>query len=647
MSNVPYNTGQQGVVAVLHSSANRWRGLVGQLGGSKPVIIASREFEAGESGQIESWFDEYRVEQVITVLPASSVICRTCPLPNAQPEQLIDALQLQAEAHLLEVAPPNRLAMAVLPSAPQETSRHGLILAWPESAPAEHPPTDRNGLYTPDIAALAALLDGTRPVNPLLWLDRATGSVAVSITHADGAVFRATREEAGSLERWQQGVGRVVAETALSVGHTGPFVESLVRMAQQEVGSIPGDESALLLPREIIESACDRLDGASSDPQWWSEYGIAAGVILARAGSLAPLTELQDAPPEVHPSLYERVGAALSAPRTAVRIVLACLLVLALSPLIISFLNVQALQARHGDLEARLDTVNTLAEMREIYDQVEKNAWPMTKLLADVVSATPEGITLDLIHIPRGGEVRVSGVATTKDLGPQALIARMQEQLQMSGIFGEVRLNWKKGDNFGNYQFGLSAAVAKPHLAFDYPEEMDFGTRTLADRLYGPRTPAPDADDSNAPAGAAPGDAVVVGAPVTAPPAEPKTNGSATVGGRPALSGSGMEPSGIGSPRRTGLPPGTTGNGGIAASDFSRSRGGEDVISQAEKIPPPMTAEQINALSRAEGLAKMTEYAKARQYARTRGDAELDKRLREEWELIKARIDALKRGEQR
>ena len=57
------------------------------------------------------------------------------PLPAAEPEQLEQALSLQAEAALLGVAPEHRMASAVIDAAPGETNRAGLVIAWPENAP--------------------------------------------------------------------------------------------------------------------------------------------------------------------------------------------------------------------------------------------------------------------------------------------------------------------------------------------------------------------------------------------------------------------------------------------------------------------------------------------------------------------------------
>ncbi|TVQ56606.1 MAG: hypothetical protein EA377_01995, partial [Phycisphaerales bacterium] len=83
-SNQP--TRDPNVHAVLHRAGRSWRGLVVRIvpGGRAPDLAATREFPLDPGTTLESWLDEYQVSEVIGVLPASSVICRTCSLPDAR-----------------------------------------------------------------------------------------------------------------------------------------------------------------------------------------------------------------------------------------------------------------------------------------------------------------------------------------------------------------------------------------------------------------------------------------------------------------------------------------------------------------------------------------------------------------------------------
>ena len=122
-------------VAVLHCTGDVVRGLVGTPGpGSCATVTAWQELPADDTDRISAWLDESGAERVLGVLPAAAVVCRTCTLPDAAAEQLEQALALQAEAHLLTEVPDHRRARAVLPMAPGETNRSGILLAWPETA---------------------------------------------------------------------------------------------------------------------------------------------------------------------------------------------------------------------------------------------------------------------------------------------------------------------------------------------------------------------------------------------------------------------------------------------------------------------------------------------------------------------------------
>ena len=337
MSETARRQADPSVVAVLHQAGGRWRGLIARVNGrteadgghSRPRILATRETEPVGDYGLEDWLAEHAVGRVICVLPAASVICRTCTLPDASPEQLQMAIGLQAEAHLPDIAPPHRLGLAVLDAAPGETTRCGLMLAWPESAAVPEPPTDREMTFAPDVAALAALLDGQRPAEPLIWIGRSDGSVALAITHAGGTVFRSTREDPGQDGAWPANIGRVIAETALGIGHGSTFVDTLVATTRAKVADLPSD--GLLMPVELMQAASVRIDGVSADPGWWSTYGVAVGALLASTDHLAALTQLKDSLPVKAPSLASRLHAGLSRPRNLGHALVACVLIIAAS----------------------------------------------------------------------------------------------------------------------------------------------------------------------------------------------------------------------------------------------------------------------------------------------------------------------------
>lgn len=629
----------------MHRTGSIWRGIIANTRGDRPVILGTREFAADQITRLDDWLNQHTVGSVLCVLPAGTVICRNCSLPEAEPDQLNQALRLQAEAHLLGIAPPHRLAMAVLDSAPGETSRSGIILAWPENAAFDPPPTVRPITFTPDIASLAALLDGERPAAPILWLNRADGAIALAITHSNGATFRATREDAANDNEWQQSVGRIVGETAINAGHTGPFIESMVRDAREIAAALPSHEAVLHLPQEIIDSAARRVQGAGSNEQWWQQFGVVVGALLARCGSLAALTHMLDAPPVEQPSRIRQIVDQLSRPRVAVMAAMVCVLSLMFGPLIISGLRLWILQVRFGDLQAQLDAANAVKKQMSMYREIEsQNIWPMTKLMGDIANATPIGIELDMLRIEAGKEFNVAGIAMPQNnLSATQLVNLMQENLHAHGLFHDVRINWGEGNNFGTFKFSISGKVARPYLLVSY--EDDFAVDTYRDRLYGKReTEKPqlashsDADRETTVAQAS------TSAPVsTSQTAQTENAGAqsstpadrnqavASIASSDETSDSYTSTANT-SPRTRGSMSTMANSGNVSSGHGTIDDLGGDSVGRGRVVPPPLSADQIAAMGKSELQQQLKEIAEAIQYFR--GDDELHQRLRSEFQMV-------------
>jgi hypothetical protein len=614
------------VFGVIHRAGKVWRGMIASTKGPKPAIVATREFTVGQLGQFDQWLDEHQAESVLCVLPASSVICRNCALPDAPAEQLEQALRLQAEAHLLGIAAPHRLAMGIQPSAPGETSRTGIILAWPESSTVEPPATKRPITFIPDVAALAALLNGQRPTEPLIWLDRSDGSVALALTHAGGVVLRATREDAADASAWQRTVGRMMAETALSVGHTGAFIETIRNTAQRIAGSLDANQGRLFMPPELIGPAAARLQGASADPQWWSQYGIAAGAVLARTGSLAGLTRLKQAAPIERPSRIRTALESLSRPRMAVAVVVACVLILMFGPLATSGLRLLILQFRFAGIQQELAAASKVEHQLAMYRELERQkAWPMTKLLADITTNTPLGIDLERIQISSGKDFSVSGTARDYDgRSPRQVVALMQENLRKDNLFADISVSWGNSSNLGTYKFDLSGKVPHPYLEPQYPQERDFKKKPYAWYLYpqladSSKTAEPsDTDEGDEPALAEAGDE-----PAESDPAADEPIDIATLD-EPVDPEASDEDPGSGARRRS-----SSGDLGGAAMPGAENADGPR---PSEDVPPPLSEEQIKAMNPTELREAWFKVSKARKYVK--GDEALSARLKKEFELI-------------
>lgn len=634
MSKSPRSHSDPGVLAILHLAAGRWRGLVASRSNGRLRIIETRRFAA--AGDIGGWLEGQRASRVVTVLPSSSVVCRTCTLPDAAPADLEEALNLQAETHLLGTAEAHRIAVAVLEIAPGESSRTGIIVSWPESAPFSAPELPLPVTYAPDVAALAALLNGYRPAEPIFWADRSTGSVSLALTHAAGAVIRATREDGDTPQEWANSATRVLAETALSVGHSGAFAQSLVESHRRHLGDAGDAGAALLLPGEVIEAVSRAVDGAEATDEWWSEFGIATGVAMAATGELAPLTLLEGARAIEVPSRLDSLVQTLSRPRAAVVTSIVCLLAIALLPLAASGARLAMLRRHYPDIEQRTKAIDQTEAQLAMYSALESQTWSMTKLLADVVSNTPQGIELDSVRLQHTDEsVFVSGRAVAHEKRTATeVIAQMQELMRDSGLFGEIKLNWDEPNNFGNHEFELSARVVAPHHRVKYDIDRDFATWTLAQRQSGEEpsempAEAVAADDS--------GDAAITtperlpdrtpGRPAGATPTDSDSDSDSDAGSthdnrseRPSAS----------APPRTAI--GEMAPGTVDPSIERDTRG-----PAPGAVPAPLSKAQIDAMTLQEASAALVEVAKAKNRLKRDDDPELYDRLTNEFKMLMAR----------
>jgi hypothetical protein len=620
------------VLAILHRTGSVWRAMIVSTRAAQPAVVATREFARDQVVRIDGWLDEHKASQVLCVLPASCVICRNCALPDAAPEQLEQALRLQAEAHLLGMAPPHRLAMAVLPNAVGETSRNGLILAWPEAAEFIPPVNGSRPVgFVPDVAAIAALLNGIRPTEPLLWLDRYDGSVALALSHASGAVFRGTHEETESSEAWSRAVGRMVAETSLSVGHTANFIDSMIRQSQTQAASVAPERAALFVPVEAISSAASQAKGVSTDSSWWSQWGVIVGALLARTGPLRALTQLQTAPPIDEPSRIRSTLTTLSRPAVAARLAIACVVILALGPLVFSVLRLGVLSLRYGDLDKELADVKNYKAQAAIYEELQKqHVWPMTKLLGDIVSNAPEGIELEVIKVDGGQTFAVSGTSRSNDgKSPAEVVALMQENLRSSNQFQDVVLNWGQGNNMGVYKFDLSAKVAKPYKLVSYDTDRDFKLWTLQMRQAG--DPRPTAGSAK------PTEAVTVNNPpiirdadpivVEEQPTENPPDSALVDASQDEVPDEGDYGQG---PRTRFRPTESSLTRGGETSGYDGARGDSAIPPQLD-TPPPITQEQIDRLTKEEARSELYKRAVAERHIT---DKEVKERVSTERRLL-------------
>lgn len=487
MNKTPTPEVNERIIAALHRAGRVWRAVVAQRTNGSLSYLDSREFSPGEIDQIDAWLDQLQVGRTICILPSSCVICRTTSLPDADPDQLLPALELQAETYMPGTAPAHRRAMAILHAAEGESARTGLILAWPERACGPELPVKRDVTFAPDVACVAAILNGWRSAEPLLWVDRADGSAALAISHAQGAVLRASREDAETDAEWIAGIKRMLAETALSVGHSDTYTEAMVSNTEGWLDQLGQGGAGFLMPDELASAAAKRIKGAKSDRLWWGRYGIAAGALLATLDQLEPLTGLRADQPVDTPNVLERWLARFSTRRAAALWVATALLLVGFGPLAVAAVRVGVLHLKVGDLKTFNEAQRKNEEQLVMYDELSRRTWPMAKLLADVVNCAPVGITIESIILDESDNtVDIRGQADTVHV-----ILEMRKKLTATDIFEDVRGQHDNRDQRANgLSFVTTAKVgSEPYRRVTYKD--DFARETLGVRLYGEdaRTP--------------------------------------------------------------------------------------------------------------------------------------------------------------
>jgi hypothetical protein len=478
--------GNDSLVVIAHRCGSSWRCLFATIHDNEPPTLED-VIEVDSDSDLDTVLTEKAPNQIFSILPGSSTVCRTTTLPDVDEEQILEALRLQAEAKLLGSTPTHRRGMAPLESAIGETNRIGLIVSWPESSKIDIPTCLADGYFIPDAASIAALLDGLRPTEPLLLADPSNGTVTLALSHANGAALRATREDYSSTSAFSQGIIRITRETASLHNHTASFTDGLIDQLQSALNNIGDEIPLVLLPSSVIDNAAKQLVGApKNDQAWWRTWGIAVGGLLAATGPLQALTVLQQQAPVLHPTVTQRWIQRGSTRQFASRLVIAALLVVVFGPTILSGVKLGLLELMHPNLEAQYEQSVEARKLQVVYKELGKSAWPMTKIIADVINNVPNGIDIDSIRIDVGDPISIRGTSRNEDGKSAAeLIALMQENLQSTGVFKDIQFAYDPAGTYGDREFDLWATVIDPMRRPRYTTEQDFGKWTLAMRQEG------------------------------------------------------------------------------------------------------------------------------------------------------------------
>ena len=595
---------------VTHRIGDGWRCLFVSVQDEQLSTLVST-VEVDSDHELESLLGEKIPDKIYTILPGSVTVCRTTTLPDVDSQQIHEALRLQAEARLLGSTPDHRRALAPLDAAAGETNRVGLIVTWPESSLFPLPSCLQHARFIPDTASIAALLDGFRPTEPILFADPSDGSVTIALSHANGAALRATKEDNARPSIFRDGILRVTKETASLHNHSDAYTQGLVDQLESSLLQIEDESPMTILPHDIITGAANRLLGTNAnDLSWWRTWGIAVGGILAATGSLQALTTIRAEAPVVHPSRSEWLTNKLSSQSLSTKLVTAAILILVFGPAIISGSRLALLEFLHPDLESQYAQVVKSRQQQVVYNELSDSAWPMTKVIADVINNLPVGIEVDSLKLDAGDPISLRGRALDKDGKSAAeLIAALQANLQSSGMFKDIQFSYDPAGTYGDRDFDLWATVMKPLKRPRYSVEQDFGRWTLAMRKDG--TPLEEAE--------AWGNTDTQSHETRDPSAQNETNEEET---------SQRE-------RERHRPVGDSGSD-AASRNEERLGGGAPM-----RIPEPLSAQQIAVMSEAEVRVALTDVSEALDRVGNR-DEEARARLKKEFHLL---LDQLKESQ--
>jgi hypothetical protein len=550
---------------------------------------------------------------------------------------------------------------------------------------ATHGPVAPRVTFTAPVAGLLGLMsaDGLgRAARMCIDVQPSTGSVAVVASREGHLVARTLIERSDDASEFAGAISEAVNDTAM-LGH---WSEDDLIAARRAMPAAFAQGFAGLAGADALGSA---LAGAPDDAAWRAQFGDLAGVALALRSPLSPLLGLMPIEPRRSQGLLIDALARMDSPAFTKRALIAAGLAVVFGPMAVAGLRLAWLNFRLADADAFEASMVSSERRIALYGQVDKLGWPMSKLLSDIACTTPDGIEIESINIDHGSNVQVRGLARgVGELSSVDAIVVMEERMRASKVFSRIVKSWEEPKG-GSTEFSITAQVADPMLIVRYSESQDYGKKSLAEQRWGPV----DADGFLIEAGSAPaaptpttpvasgdqqpvavvpdmvaGDAPGVGVPTVVTNGEPvaastgartspagaaaaaaseaarapaaasgETN-VASAGGGAAEAANDAAPAEADGESREGRG-GRRGGLPGASGPTEASRRGRPAVGAAQPaeqpIPPALTQDQVDAMSRDEARDMLIKIAAVRQ--RDGLDEETTARLKKDFDMLKAR----------
>lgn len=480
------------VVAVFCPDQEGYQCLVAKKSMQGLEVLATRHFSTSEGGA-SAWTDELLAARRVVVLPSSGVVVRAVHLPPAPEDKLLSALGLNSTTFVLGRTPAHRVACGLLAGERgEERMRTGLVAEWPVEQEMPALPmgiTERDNLsFAPEAAALAALVASSQ--HPMLAVDADRGAVTVAAPTTKGVLVRVVRASAEEGAVDADEIAFAVGEACVHAGVPAAEITAAVAETRRAAADALGGGFGCT-PETLKElNSKVRLPAGAGGDDWWREHGVAVGVALAALGALVPLTRLQScdlgARPDRAGELLNRMGDK----RVATRLMVGAVVVIAFGPMVFQGLRLLVLRWKLPDVVAYEKQEAIDKQKRALYGMLSRNAASVTKTLADLGAATPDGIDVEFINITqsaKGEALTVRGKARPAGgkEGTEAILA-MEEMLGKTGVFDNITRSSEPPDQRGYQDFTITAVAPRATELAHIPRDRDFSQLPMRVIRYGP-----------------------------------------------------------------------------------------------------------------------------------------------------------------